>query len=66
MVTEKINKKTIKITQIRSTIGRNKLQKKHLMSLGLRKIGSTRFITINNSNNGLIKKVNHLIRIEKE
>ena len=40
------NNKTINITQVKSTIGRNKIQKKNLISLGL-------------------KKINHLIKIEK-
>ena len=57
--------KTIKITQIKSTIGRNKKQKKNLLSLGLRKIGNSKSIILNKSTEGLIKKINHLIKIEK-
>ena len=34
-------KKTVKITQIKSAIGSNKNQKKNLLSLGLKKIGLT-------------------------
>ena len=59
------NNKTIKITQIKSTIGRNKKQKKNLLSLGLRKIGNSKSIILNKSTEGLIKKINHLIKIEK-
>ena len=39
--------KTLKITQIKSTIGRNKKQKKNLLSLGLRKIGISKSIILN-------------------
>ena len=57
--------KTLKITQIKSTIGRNKKQKKNLLSLGLRKIGNSKSIILNKSTEGLIKKINHLIKIDK-
>ena len=57
--------KTVKITQIKSSIGRNKIQKKNLVSLGLGKIGKTKIINLNNSTNGLIKKINHLIKSEE-
>ena len=63
----KIDKnKTTKITQIKSTIGRNKKQKIHLLSLGLKKIGNSKSIIINKSTQGLIKKINHLIKVEKD
>jgi len=58
--------KTIKITQIKSTIGRNKKQKMNLLSLGLKKIGNSKLIIINKSTEGLIKKINHLIKVEKD
>ena len=57
-------KKTVKITQIKSSIGSNKNQKKNLLSLGLKKIGQTSTIVFNNSTNGLIQKINHLIKVE--
>ena len=56
--------KTIKSTQIKSTIGGNKKQKINLLSLGLKKIGASRTIVINKSTKGLLKKVNHLVKIE--
>ena len=59
------NNKTIKITQIKSTIGRNKIQKKNLIALGLKKIGNSKSVIINKGTEGLIKKVNHLVRIER-
>ena len=60
-----INNKTINITQVKSAIGRNKIQKKNLISLGLKKIDCSKSIIINKSTEGLIKKINHLIKIEK-
>ena len=59
------NNKISKITQVKSAIGRNKIQKKNLVSLGLKKIGSSKSIIINKSTEGLIKKINHLVKIEK-
>ena len=60
------NNKTIKVTQIKSTIGRDKRQKKNLLSLGLKKIGNSKLIIINKSTEGLIKKINHLVKVEKD
>ena len=66
MKNKKIKNKTIKITQIKSTIGRNKKQKMNLLSLGLKKIGNSKLIIINKSTEGLIKKINHLVKVEKD
>ena len=51
------NNKTINITQVKSAIGRNKIQKKNLISLGLKKIDCSKSIIINKSTEGLIKKL---------
>ena len=59
-----ITNKTIKVTKIKSTIGRDRIQEKHLISLGLKKIGASKTIIINKSTKGLIKKINHLVKIE--
>ena len=64
MKKETITNKTFKVTKIKSTIGRDKIQEKHLISLGLKKIGTSRTIVMNKSNKGLLKKVNHLVKIE--
>ena len=64
MKKETITNKTFKVTKIKSTIGRNKIQEKHLISLGLKKIGTSKTIIINKSTKGLIKKINHLVKIE--
>ena len=58
--------KTIKITQIKSTIGGNKKQKLNLLSLGLKKIGKSKLMIINKSTEGLIKKISHLVKVEKD
>ena len=63
MKKETITNKTFKVTKIKSTIGRDKIQEKHLISLGLKKIGASRTIVINKSTKGLLKKVNHLEKI---
>ena len=64
MKKETITNKTFKVTKIKSTIGRDKIQEKHLISLGLKKIGTSRTIVMNKSTKGLLKKVNHLVKIE--
>ena len=66
MKSKKTNNKTIKVTQIKSTIGRNKNQKMNLLALGLKKIGNSKLIIINKSTEGLIKKINHLVKVEKD
>ena len=66
MKSKTTNKKTIKVTQIKSTIGRDKRQKINLLSLGLKKIGNSKLIIINKSTEGLIKKINHLVKVEKD
>jgi len=66
MKSKKTNNKTIKVTQIKSTIGRDKRQKINLLSLGLKKIGNSKLIIINKSTEGLIKKINHLVKVEKD
>ena len=66
MKSKKTNNKTIKVTQIKSTIGRDKRQKINLLSLGLKKIGNSKLIIINKSTEGLIKKINHLVKFEKD
>jgi len=56
--------KKIKITQIRSKIGAKKNQKSCLIGLGLRKINSFSILENSPAVRGMIRKVNHLIRIE--
>ena len=55
----------IKITQVKSPINRTKKQKLTLAALGLRKLGMT--VEHEDTPNilGMIKKVSHLISVEK-
>lgn len=52
---------TIKVKQVRSSIGVPIDQKKTLSALGLRKISQIIEIEDTNSNRGMIKKVHHLV-----
>ncbi len=54
----------IKITQIRSTIGRPEKQERILQALGLHKRGKTRILPDNEAVRGMIMKVSHLVAIE--
>ena len=54
----------IKITQIKSPIGRQSGQRKTLIGLGLNKINRTRVLPYNDSIFGMVKKVKHLVKYE--
>ena len=55
----------IKITQLKSPIGRNIKQRKTLISLGLNKINRERTLDSNPAILGMINKVKHLIKVEE-
>ena len=55
---------TVKVTQIRSSIGRPKWQRQVLIGLGLNKMNRTRELEDTPSVRGMINKVHHLVRIE--
>ena len=55
----------IKVTQIRSPIGRNKTQKETLIGLGLNKISKSKIFTHSKSIQGMVDKVKHLVKVEK-
>ena len=57
-------KKTLKITQIGSPIGRRRDQRATLIGLGLNKMHRTRELEDTLAVRGMIKKVNHLVRVE--
>ena len=59
------NKKTIKVTQIRSGIGRPAAQKATLIGLGLNKMNKTVVLEDTPSIRGMVRKVEHLVRIEE-
>ena len=57
--------KKVKITQVKSKIGRTPKQKKTLEGLGLRRIGQSRVHTLNPQIQGMINKVDFLVNIEE-
>ncbi|MCQ9155877.1 50S ribosomal protein L30 [Acidomonas methanolica] len=58
-------KKTVRVRQTGSTIGRKADQQQTLTGLGLRGIGSVRELEDTPSVRGMIRKVAHLIRVEE-
>jgi large subunit ribosomal protein L30 len=54
----------IKITQVRSVIGRPKIQKLTMEALGLRKMNQSVEKETNPEILGMVRKVNHLVRVE--
>ena len=58
-------RKTITVTQVRSTIGFNKKQTDIIRSLGLRRIRHTVVVNDTPENRGIIHKVRHLVTVEK-
>ena len=58
-------KKTVKVTQIASHIGRPKDQLATLKGLGLNKIRRTRELEDTPAVRGMINKISHLVRVEE-
>ncbi|MBB3171476.1 50S ribosomal protein L30 [Parvibacter caecicola] len=58
-------KKTLRVTQTRSAVGRPADQGKTLKALGLGKIGRTVDQVDNESVRGMIFKVKHLVEVEE-
>jgi large subunit ribosomal protein L30 len=56
--------KKIRITQIRSPIGRDGRQRVNLIGLGLNKISRSRVLPDVPEVRGRIRKVHHLVRVE--
>jgi large subunit ribosomal protein L30 len=59
----KQSKKTVRVTQIGSPIGRTKDQRATLVGLGLNKMHRTRELE---DMRGMINKVHHLVRVEDD
>ena len=59
------NKKTIKVTQTGSPIGRPEAQRATLIGLGLNKMGKTVELEDTPSIRGMIRKVPHLVKVEE-
>lgn len=58
------SEKTIKITLVKSLIGTKNKHRSIVKGLGLKKINSTAKLKNTNSIQGMIKKVNYLIKCE--
>ena len=58
-------KKTLKVTQTGSPIGRPSDQRATLIGLGLNKINRTRELEDTPAVRGMIQKVQHLVRLEE-
>ena len=54
----------IKITQIKSVIDRSERQKRTVAALGLRKINHSVEIEATPAIIGMVRKVNHLVKVE--
>ncbi len=57
--------KKVRVTKIRSVIKRPKDQKLTMEALGLRKIGQTRVHNLTPQIQGMINKVQHLVKVEE-
>ena len=54
----------VRVTLVRSSIGKMKKQKITLLSMGLRKVNSTVDLPDNASTRGMVQKVHHLVRVD--
>jgi large subunit ribosomal protein L30 len=60
-----MSKKTLRVRQIGSPIGRRSDQRETLIGLGLNKLHRVRELTDTASVRGMITKVRHLVRVEE-
>ena len=56
---------TVKVTQIRSQIGQSERHRGTLRALGLGKIGRTNELKETPALAGMLRKVEHLVRVER-
>lgn len=61
-----MSQSTIRITYVKSAIGRTKDQKETIRALGFRRLNQTVERPDNPSVRGMVEKVHHLVRIEGE
>ncbi len=60
-----IEMKKIKITQVKSAIDRPESQKLTLQALGLRKLNASREVEATPQILGMVRKVEHLLKVEE-
>ena len=58
-------KQTVRVTQIKSPIGRHKDQRQTLIGLGLNKLHRQRELEDTPAVRGMINKVGHLVRVDE-
>ncbi|AVM72596.1 50S ribosomal protein L30 [Magnetospirillum gryphiswaldense] len=58
------DKKTVRVTQVQSPIGREGDQRATLIGLGLNKMHRTKELEDTPAVRGMIRKVQHLVRVE--
>jgi len=61
-----MKKKSLTVTQVKSTIGFDKKQALAIRGLGLRRIGHTVQVVDTPGTRGLILKVRHLVTVEEK
>lgn len=59
-------RKTLRVTQVRSGIGRPRDQRATLAGLGLNKLQRTRELEDTPAVRGMINKIRHLVRVEDQ
>ena len=64
MAKEKNNIQTLRVTQVRSAIGRKPGQRETLIGLGLNKLNKSSVLEDTPSIRGIVEKVKHLVRVE--
>jgi large subunit ribosomal protein L30 len=57
--------KKIKVTQVKSAIDRSERQKLTLKALGLNKLNSSKEVEATDQILGMIRKVDHLLKVEE-
>ena len=57
--------KSVRITKVRSAIGRPKVQRQTLIGLGLNKLNRTRDLENTPAVRGMIEKVRHLVQVHQ-
>ena len=58
-------KKELRVTLVRSTIGRKEVQKRTVEALGFKKLHQTRVLPDNPAMRGMINQVSHLVNVEE-
>lgn len=57
--------KTLKVTLVKSTIGAVPKNKATVIAMGLTKLNKTVELPDNDATRGMIRKVNHLVKVEE-